>query len=224
MTASSLTGVLALPPWIRIRPLPPVAARGRAAPSAPPAMLPSAAWLSRPPAIPDAGAAARAAAGAPVAARRIAGLAEAQLGGTDRLPTRFASDMVADTVELRPAPSPPRSPAPSPLAGISMKARPSGVPNLRKFWIGKLTSSETSLNGVVSPVGPFIALNSVATVLAALGLPVIALSALLTNSLYWVSRLFRPSPIERRPNRPPPTRRRPPRWPTWPRWWSAEAR
>ena len=64
-------------------------------------MLPSAAWLSRLAGIPAAGAAARLVAGIAEETILIAGVADAQLGGTDNFPTTLASPTPADTVLLR---------------------------------------------------------------------------------------------------------------------------
>lgn len=85
--------------------------------------LPNAIWPSRPAGIPAAGAAAAAVAGVRPLANRMAGVADAQVGGTDSLPTVFASPTPTETAPVRPAPAD-RRPSPAPNADFGM-SRPS---------------------------------------------------------------------------------------------------
>src|ERR1700754_4021662 len=89
MTLSSLTGALLRSPGGVTRARTPVELTTRAAglPSAPPVKLPSVPWLNSPIGISVAGAAARLVVGKAVEASLNAGVALAQLGGTDSLPT-----------------------------------------------------------------------------------------------------------------------------------------
>src|SRR5271155_1936371 len=121
MTLSSLTGPLLRSPAGTTLGLTPVELTTRAAglPSAPPVKLPIVLWLSKLSGISVAGAAvaAKVPSGKAVAASLTAGVAPAQLGGTDNLPTVCALPIAADAA-LAPIPRPPRcpgedSPAPS---------------------------------------------------------------------------------------------------------------
>src|ERR1700752_5258411 len=89
MTLSSLTG--------------PLLRRAAGLPRAPPVKLPSVPWLNSPIGISVAGAAVRLVVGKAVEASLIAGVAPAQLGGTDNLPTDCAPPRAADAA-LAPMP------------------------------------------------------------------------------------------------------------------------
>src|ERR1700757_2216214 len=105
MTLSSLTGPLLRSPGGVTLARTPVELTTRAAglPSAPPVKLPSVAWLSRPNGMSVAGAAAaKALSGNAVAVSLIAGVAPAQLGGTDNLPTVCALPRAADAALAAP--------------------------------------------------------------------------------------------------------------------------
>src|SRR6185437_1944977 len=181
MTSSSLTGAAAaLPPLARARaPLP---LYTWAFPRAPPVMLPSAAWPSRLPGSSAAGAAPRLVTGNALVASLIAGVADAQLGGTDNLPTRFDSPTPADTALLRPAPRMP-SPAPSADFGIS---RPSTGAFQNIFnsvmprLIGLMLSLATVLKRPMSARIPKVSCQ----VSPANGEPVRVLSTWSQNSMY----------------------------------------
>src|ERR1700758_3867821 len=105
MTLSSLTGALLRSPGGVTRARTPVELTTRAAglPSAPPVKLPSVPWLNSPIGISVVGAAARLVVGKAVEASLIAGVALAQLGGTDNLPTDCALPRAADAA-LAPRP------------------------------------------------------------------------------------------------------------------------
>src|SRR6202012_3731979 len=113
MTLSSLTGAFVRSPAGVTRARTPVELTTRDAglPIAPPVKLPSVLWLSRPNGISVAGAAvaAKAVSGNAVEASLIAGVAPAQLGGTDTLPIVCALPKAADAA-LAPAPRPPACP------------------------------------------------------------------------------------------------------------------
>src|ERR1700739_260397 len=114
MTLSSLTGAFVRSPAGVTRARTPVELTTRDAglPIAPPVKLPSVLWLSRPNGISVAGAAvaANVVSGTAVEASLIAGVAPAQLGGTDNLPIVCALPIVADAAR---APRPPRPPRPA---------------------------------------------------------------------------------------------------------------
>src|SRR5947209_17035555 len=94
-----------------------------------------------------------------------AGVAAAQLGGTDNCPTSVPeSPMLADT-ELVSHPRPyhgPISPPPSPAFGGNPK--PGAGVNLRNCETGKLVSNPMSLNCVLNPSGALTAENSAVNV------------------------------------------------------------
>src|SRR5262249_38443524 len=90
----------------------------------------------------------------------MAGVAVAQLGGTDSFPTNVpAFPMLADTA-LYSVPRPkPNAPSPAPRASFGSPPYATGGANLRNCDTGKLISSPMSLNCVVKPSGTFTALN-----------------------------------------------------------------
>src|SRR6201988_4751458 len=87
----------------------------------------------------------------------IAGVAVAQLGGTDNLPTNVPALPISADTELVSQPRPnqgPVSPPPRPSFGIA--PNPGAGVNLRNCDTGKLVSNPRSLNPVVKLSGVFI--------------------------------------------------------------------
>src|SRR6516162_1935701 len=140
-------------------PVPPTAL-GAPAPSALPSIPASDIELSRPPSpSAAAGTASGPAADNAAATVLMAGVAVAQLGGTDRFPTNVpAFPMPADT-ELYSVPRPkPNAPSPAPSSSFGSAPYAAGGANFSHCDTGKLVSSPMSLNPVVKPSGTFTAL------------------------------------------------------------------
>src|ERR1700740_1187555 len=132
MTLSSLTGAFGRSPAGVTRARTPVELTTRDAglPIAPPVKLPSVLWFSRPNGISVAGAAvaANVVSGNAVEASLIAGVAPAQLGGTDNLPIVCALPIVAETPRAPRHLNPPTRAAPCPGEDSPPFSEPKPVP------------------------------------------------------------------------------------------------
>src|ERR1035441_1021295 len=138
MTLSSLTGPLLRSGGVtRARTPVELTTREAGLPSAPPAKLPSVPWLSTPNGISAAaGAAAKLVSGNAVEASLIAGVALAQLGGTDNLPTVCALPMAADAARA------PKPGAKCPGEDSPPFSAPSGTPWLHGWKMEKFFHCE----------------------------------------------------------------------------------
>src|ERR1700758_3693876 len=89
----------------------------------------------------------------------MAGVAEAQLGGTDNFPTSVPAFPILPRTSLNSGPRPQcATPSPAPSAPLGSAPSAAWGANLRNCDAGRLISSPMSLNPVVKPSGTFMAL------------------------------------------------------------------